>query len=117
MEKILEHICETPFREVAKAVSEFTNQTISHQGVWNVVQAAGEKQAEAEKNLLKAFENNELSGNKEVPVLFEEADGLWLSMQGKSRKNSIKGKKELKVGIIYEGFRKKIPVIKRIQNG
>jgi len=69
-------------------------QTISHQGVWNVVQAAGEKQKEAEEQLINSFKNNGLSGNKEVPVLFEEADGLWLSMQGKSRKGSTKGKKE-----------------------
>jgi len=34
--------------------------------------------------------------------LFEEADGLWLSMQGKSKGNSSKGKKELKVGVVYE---------------
>jgi len=77
-----------PYREVAKAVSELTNQTISHQGVWNVVQTVGEKQAEAEKSLIKAFKNNELSGSKEIPMLFEEADGLWLSMQGKSREKS-----------------------------
>lgn len=76
VEKIIEHSCEMPFREVAEAVSEFTNQTISHQGVWNVVQAVGEKQAEAEKNLIKRYENNELSGSKKIPMLFEEADGL-----------------------------------------
>jgi len=107
VEKILDHSCEMPFREVANAVSELTNQTISHQGVWNIIQAVGEKQAEAEKKLLKAFENNQLSGSKEVPILFEEADGLWLSMQGKSRKNSCK--KELKIGIVYEGWEKRYP--------
>jgi hypothetical protein len=42
-------------------------------------------------------------------VLFEEADGLWLSMQGKSREKSSKGKKELKIGVIYEGWEKRYP--------
>jgi hypothetical protein len=37
------------FREVSQAISDFTNQSISHQGVWNIVQAAGEKLEEAEK--------------------------------------------------------------------
>lgn len=107
VEKILEHSCEMSYREVADAVSEFTNQRISHQGVWNVVQAAGEKQIEAEKALLKDYENNKLSGSREVPVLFEEADGLWLSMQKKRREKKSKGKKELKIGIIYEGWEKR----------
>lgn len=109
VEKIVGHVSEMPFREVAEAVSGLTNQSISHQGVWNVVQAVGERQTEAEKRLVKAFEGNELSGEKEVPILFEEADGLWLSMQGESRKNSSKGKKELKVGVIYEGWEKRYP--------
>jgi len=109
VEKILEHSCEMSFREVSQAVTDFTGQTISHQGVWNIVQAVGEKQAEAESCLVEAYENNELSGSKEVPVLFEEADGLWLPMQGKSRKNSSKGKKELKIGVVYEGWTKRYP--------
>jgi hypothetical protein len=36
-----------------------------------------------------SFKNNGLSGNREVPVPFEEADGLWLSIQGKSFKDKI----------------------------
>lgn len=110
VEKITDHICEMSFREVSQAVSELTNQTISHQGVWNVVQAVGAKQAEAEKRMVEAFESDKLSGKKEVPVLFEEADGLWLSMQGKSRrKSSKKCKKELKIGVMYEGWEKRYP--------
>lgn len=109
VEKMVEHSCESTFREVSKTISELTNQTISHQGVWNVVQAVGEKQTEAEKQVITAYKNNELSGKKVAPVLFEEVDGLWLSMQGKNRKNSSKGKKELKVGVVYEGWEKRYP--------
>ena len=42
VEKILDHSCEMSFSEVSQAISDFTNQSISHQGVWNIVQAAGE---------------------------------------------------------------------------
>jgi len=42
-------------------------------------------------------------------MLFEEADGLWFSMQGKSREKSSKGKKELKIGIVYEDWEKRYP--------
>jgi hypothetical protein len=106
-EKILGNICETGYREVSKTVSELTNQTISHQAVWNVVQSVGEKQIEAEKQLVEKFKANKLSGTKEVPILFEEADGVWLSMQGKSRKGCSRGRKELKVGVVYEGWEKR----------
>lgn len=107
VEKILENSCEMSFREVASSISELTNQSISHQGVWNVVQAVGEKQVKVEKELIKAYRNDKLSGEKEVSILFEEADGLWLSMQGKSREKASKGKKELKIGIVYEGWEKR----------
>lgn len=86
VEKILEHSCEMSYRDVSQAITNFTNQTLSHQGVWNIVQAVGEKQAKAEKHLVKALRDNELSGQKEAAILFEEADGLWLSMQGKAEK-------------------------------
>ncbi|MFZ5982107.1 MAG: ISLre2 family transposase [Patescibacteria group bacterium] len=111
-EKILEYSCEMSFREVSQAISDLTNQTISHQGVWNLVQAVGEKQAEAEKDLIKAYKDNQLSGTKEVAVLFEEADGLWLSMQGKSRDRASKGRKELKISVVYEGWEKRYPLSK-----
>jgi len=115
VEKILEHICEMSYREVADAVKEFTNQTISHQGIWNIVQAVGERQKEAEKKLIKAYKKNKTKGEKEIPVLFEEADGLWLTMQGKNRKKGSKGKKELKIGIAYEGWEKRYPSSKEYQ--
>jgi len=114
-EKILEYACEMSYREVSKAVSELTNQRISHQGVWDVVQAAGERQAEAEKNLVKAYANSQLAGTREVPVLFEEADGLWLSLQGKNRRGSSHGKKELKIGVIYEGWAQRYTSSKEYQ--
>jgi branched-subunit amino acid transport protein len=74
VEKILDYSCEMSYREVSEAVTGLTNQSISHQGVWNVVQAVGERQAEEEKRLVRAYENDELCGEREVPVLFEEAD-------------------------------------------
>jgi len=60
IEKVVEHSCEMSYREVSKAVSGFTNQSISHQGVWNIVQAVGEKQGEAEKCLVESFEEGNL---------------------------------------------------------
>lgn len=73
------------------------------------MQAVGERQEKAEKDLINSFNENKLSGSREIPVLFEEADGLWLSMQGKSRKktSTSMGKRELKIGVMYEGWEKR----------
>jgi hypothetical protein len=108
-EKIIELSCHKSYRQVAQTVSELTNQTISHQGVWNIIQTAGQRQEKTEEELVKVYKNNELRGTKEVPILFEEADGIWLSMQGKSRKKRGNGRQELKVGIAYEGWEPRYP--------
>lgn len=50
-----------------------------------------------------------LNGTKEVNVLFQEMDGIWLSIQEKDRPKKGKSKKkELKLGITYEGWKKRI---------
>ena len=41
-------------------------------------------------------------GKREIGVLFEEMDGVWLSMQGRGHKRT--GKKEMKVFTMYEGW-------------
>ena len=73
-----------------------TGQTISAMGVWNVIQALGEKICEEEKELTEDYKKGRLKGEKEVPVLFEEADGVYINLQGKDRKNARQDKAEMK---------------------
>lgn len=108
-EKIIELSCHKAYRQVAETITELTNQTISHQAVWDIIQTVGQRQREAEKELIEANQNHELCGDREVPVLFEEADGIWLSMQGKSRPKRGNGRKEMKIGIAYEGWEPRYP--------
>ncbi len=103
-EKVVENVSITSFRNTAKNISELTGQGISHGGVWNVVQALGEKLKKDEDNHVKALERNQLCGEKQVPILFEEADGVWINMQGKDRPKSGK-KLEMKVAVTYEGWK------------
>lgn len=103
-EKIVENASITSFRNAAKNVTELTGQSISHGGVWNVVQALGEKIKEDEAHKVKALEKNELCGQKEVSILFEEADGVYINIQGKDRPKSGK-KLEMKVAVAYEGWK------------
>ena len=78
-----------------------------------------------EKEERKLFDKNQLvAGLKEVTALFEEADGIWINLQGKDRKERLeenkqkaerenkefnpkmKIKTELKLHVMYEGWKK-----------
>lgn len=87
-ELLVKGITEQSYRACAAQVSEMTGQTISAMGVWNVIQALGSKVCEEEKELTEAHKQGKIHGEKESPVLFEEADGVYIKLQGKDRKTS-----------------------------
>ena len=99
---IIEASCDGAYRSAARAVSEMTGQTISHTAAWNIVQSVGDELGEREEASAKAVKKGKSSGAIEAPLLFEEQDGIYLKLQGKERKNNVKGK-EMKVGIAYDG--------------
>ena len=105
-ELLVSGITEMSYRECAAKVSQMTGQSISAMGVWNVIQALGEKVCEEEKELTEAHKKGKVHGQKEVPVLFEEADGVYINLQGRDRKKSGQDKAELKIGIAYDGWKK-----------
>lgn len=55
-----------------------TGQSISHQGVWNVVQKPGSQIEAKENRYIELSKEHKLQGEREVPVLFEEADGIFV---------------------------------------
>lgn len=104
-ELLVKGVTEQSYRACAAQVSEATGQTISAMGVWNVIQALGEKVCEEEKELTEAHKQGKVCGEKESPVLFEEADGVYIKLQGKDRRNSRQDKAEVKIGIAYDGWK------------
>ena len=95
-------ICESTYRATAKMISETTGLSISHQGVHDLVQKMGGKQsAIIEKHTDLAMVKQGV-GRIESKLLYEENDGIWLNLQGKSRKQ-YGATKEMKVGIAYDG--------------
>lgn len=104
-ELLVKGITEQSYRACAVQVSEATGQTISAMGVWNVIQALGEKVCEEEKELTEAHKQGKVCGEKESPVLFEEADGVYIKLQGKDRRSCRQGKAEVKIGIAYDGWK------------
>ena len=99
-EQMVSNITEMSYRETAEKITDMTGQSISAMGVWNVIQALGEKVYEDEQKLVKAHKAGQLKGDKEAPVLFEETDGVYVRLQ---REKQNKG--EIKVGIAYDGWK------------
>ena len=99
---ISDMICIMSYRKVAETITETTGLDISHNAVWDIVQKQGEKKIEETEKLSKLLSQNKLVGNIGTKLLYEEADGDWLKLQGKDR---IKHgpSKEMKIGIAYDG--------------
>ena len=104
-EMIAKAACEGSYRSAARSISELTGQTISHTAAWNVVQRLGERVDTGEQAAAALALKSEGKGTLETKLLFEEMDGVWLNLQGKSRKEHGKSK-EMKVGIAYDGAEK-----------
>ena len=101
-EKIAMTVTESPYRVTADTVSSTCGQSISAGGVWNVMQRLGERISEEEAQAVKQMKADQAEGTKEIPVLFEEMDGVWLHMQDKNHKKMKK--QEMKVCTMYEGW-------------
>ena len=126
VEKVIETVPVTDsYRKSEKVIEETTNTTLSHEKIRNIVVKIGERITNKEKEERKLFDKKQLiAGLKEVTALFEEADGLWINLQGKDRKEKLeknkkkaekenkefnpkmKIKTELKLHVMYEGWKK-----------
>ena len=104
VETILTNVSELSFRKTAENIKLMCNQEISAQGVWNVVQTVGEKIKEIEDRKIELNDKQALKGEIETPVLFQEQDGVWLSIQGKDKPKGKSKKKELKLAVSYTGW-------------
>ena len=126
IEKIIEVVPITDsYRKAERAIEETTNVAMSFEWIRRLTMKVGEKIEKREKAEVEAMSKGELIGGlKEVTALFEEADGLWINLQGKDRKKRIKKikekcekekieykgkmkvKTELKLDVMYEGWKK-----------
>ncbi len=101
-EKIAFSVTEAPYRVAAEIISSTCGQSISAQGAWNLMQRLGERISEEESHAVKQMDSDQTEGEKVIPVLFEEMDGVWLSMQDACHKKAPK--QEMKVFTMYEGW-------------
>lgn len=102
-EKIADNICECSYAQTAKNITDLTGQSISHQGVWNVVQRLGKKVEEQENRYIELNKDVNFHGDRETKVLMEEADGVIVKKQ---RRCKGKGKNfEIKLALFHEGWK------------
>lgn len=101
-EKLAMSVTENAYRVTAEEVSSTCGQSISAGGVWNVIQRLGERISEEEDHAVKQMNADQAEGQREVSVLFEEMDGVWLRMQDEHHKKAAK--QEMKVFTMYEGW-------------
>ena len=94
-ELVAKSAAESSYRETAREIREMTGLNLSHQTAWTLTQTVGEQ---LRKRPLEP-------GTAETKVLYEETDGVYLRMQGKSRRGHVNGSREMKLGIAYSGIR------------
>lgn len=97
-------VVEGTYRGAAKEITEMTGLRISAQGVWDIIQEIGEAQRKRIERYALQAEQNQGVGAIESKILYEENDGIWLNLQGRSREEYGPAK-EMKVGIAYDGVR------------
>jgi hypothetical protein len=95
------------FRNVRKQNDKPIFCNPSHQTVKNRVADIGEILKKSEIERIQKYFNDELEGKKQVEILFEEKDGLFLSIQGEN------SKKEIKLAKVYEGWQLETNASKR----
>ena len=101
-EKIADVVSENSYHSTAEIISSTSGQAISHGGAWNLVQKLGERISEEETARVSEMDAGCERGEREIKLLFEEMDGVWLKMQGEGHKKVPK--REIKVAVMYEGW-------------
>lgn len=85
-ELLVKGITELSYRECALQVSEMTGQTISAMGVWNVIQALGEKVCEEEAGLTEEYKRGNVKGKKRFPFCLKKRMECISNCRGKTEK-------------------------------
>lgn len=129
MEKAVEIVPITDsYRKAETVIKETTNATLSFEAIRTLIVKVGDKISKREKEERKLLDKGQLiAGLKEITALFEETDGIWINLQGKDREKRLEKQKEkcekenkefnpkmkikteLKLHVMYEGWRKDDP--------
>lgn len=112
VELVLEEATEKSYRKTAETIREITNVSITHTAARKILIDFSERHIEKlEKEKLRLYEKGYIEGEKELSIIYEESDGIYISKQNRKRnkkaRNGKKLKSEIKIGVIHEGFEKR----------
>ena len=95
VEKVIEVVPITDsYRKVEIVIAETTNTSLSYEKIRKMIINIGDKITNKEKEERKLSDKKQLiAGLKEITALFEEADGIWINLQGKDRNKRLKENK------------------------
>lgn len=121
VELVLKEATEKSYRKTAETIRETTNVSITHTAARRILIDFSENHIKKiEKEKLRLYEKGFIEGQKELKMIYEESDGIYISKQNrKKNKKSRKGKKlksEIKIGIVHEGFEKRYSNDFRVKN-
>ena len=116
------------YRKAETVIKETTNATLSFEAIRTLIVKVGDKITKKEKEERKLLDKKQLvAGLKEITALFEETDGIWINLQGRDRQKRLEKQKEkcerenkefnpkmkikteLKLHVMYEGWKKDDP--------
>ena len=101
-EMVAQSVINSTYRGAAQEITQKTGLSISAQGVWDIVQQIGKNQQKQIERYAEQAAQHKGVGEIESKIVYEENDGIWLNLQGKSREENGPSK-EMKVGIAYDG--------------
>lgn len=112
VEMVLKEAVEKSYRKTAETIRENTNVSITHTAAREILLKFSEEHIEKiEEEKLNLYEKGYIEGKKSLSIIYEEADGIYISKQDrKKNKQKRKGKKlksEIKIGIVHEGFERR----------
>lgn len=121
VELVLKEATEKSYRKTAETIRETTNVSITHTAARRILIDFSENHIKKlEKEKLKLYEKGFIEGQKELKMIYEESDGIYISKQNRKKnkkaRNGKRLKSEIKIGIIHEGFEKRYSNDFRVKN-
>lgn len=101
--KMIELVSEMSYRQAEEKMELLTNNKISHQSFWNIIQKYGSILQDKQNYLSENFIEGHYNGSIQSKVLFMEQDGVWLKMQKKDKPTKTNSS-EMKIAINYTGW-------------
>lgn len=121
VELVLKEATEKSYRKTAETIRETTNVSITHTAARRILIDFSENHIKKlEKEKLKLYEKGFIEGQKELKMIYEESDGIYISKQNRKKnkkaRNGKRLKSEIKIGIVHEGFEKRYSNDFRVKN-